>query len=443
MGEAWWRPVLRSGLLSVVVVALSWLLTKFESAGQSLALVAIFSAGVFLLIEAVILHRRIREPGAGNDPYYWLEVSRPRANWLWRVGTSLLLASSFGFISLLLHHSFRQTEPSQIKVRFTDEVENALTHHSGPTPGNVPPDGTLKLDSQLQAAMMEYFRKPAISTFGTSWWILIPIMAVSAALVAWAIKYEPEATPLAAAIAAVTATATVTEELVKGRPILPLGHIPLPAVFVALGSVALGGYLIWYGSDYLLRVLKSNGEISIKDGALLGAAVLVFGVTAALLGVLPLLLFHSEPVTNQPAACSQCPPPASAKDDGKIVALHLGGFSPLGDGRLQKDLTVNTGKIQQLIKDKAKEGDMLLLVGSSDCVPTRPRGLWKNNEELAAARAQWVFNGLKAQPTLHGVRIIEPVGLPEHPACGASPNVRAVYPFLIRAESAHSGHSQP
>jgi len=50
----------RIALLSIGIVALSWLLAKLGSPYQFLALVGIVSAGVLLLIEAAILHRGIR-----------------------------------------------------------------------------------------------------------------------------------------------------------------------------------------------------------------------------------------------------------------------------------------------------------------------------------------------------------------------------------------------
>jgi len=451
MRERWWTAALRVALLGIGVVALSWPLAKFESTRQTLALAGIFSAGVLLLIEAAILHRRIREPGGEEDPnfYYWLEVSRPTANWFWRVGTSLLLASSFGFISLLFHPSLRPTEHSQITVRFTDEIEKALTTHPAPYAGPAATDGTLKLDPGLQAAMLEYFRKPAVSNGGMPWWVLILIIVAAAALVLWAIKREPEATPLAAAIAAITATASVIEELVKGRPVLPLGNVPWPAVLVSLGLVALGIYLIWYGSRYLLHLIKNNGAVSIKNGTLLGTAVSIFGFSAVLLAVLPPLLFHSEPTLPKPVACPQCASSASIMDAEKISALSLTSVNNLGDGRRPEDEAVDPTEIHQLTEDLhnkgARDDDILLLLGSADCIPTRPKkngGRWDSNEELAGARADWVSKGLKDQPAAHGITI-KPLPLPQHARCGKAPNLRAVYPFLFHAENSHSGDSRP
>src|SRR3989441_9651866 len=204
---------LRTALFSIGVVALSWFLAKFGSTYQTLALVGIFSAGVLLLIEAAILHRKIRhghrererlrqEGSKSFEVEHWLTDTRPREDWFWRVGTSLLLVS-FGFISLLCYSCSRQADHSQITLRFHGEIEKAIIDHSvtPPTPPSAGPvtiNSTLKLDPKLEDALQEYLRKPPASNGGMPWNILIAIMlaAAVAALVWWAISHKPDATPL-------------------------------------------------------------------------------------------------------------------------------------------------------------------------------------------------------------------------------------------------------
>jgi hypothetical protein len=462
--------------LSIGVVSLFWRFTNLVSAYRSWVLVGYFSAGVLLLIEAAILRGRSRqlrreqarlrkkevkspeELAEEEETACGLKATRQTEEWYWRLGASLLLASSFGFV-FSGHLSWRPNEPGEIRVRFSDQIENSLTKLSAtspPSPNTGPAaiDSTLKLDPKLAAALEGYFRKPAGQNGSMPWGVLVVIaLAVTAAvavLVWLAIKHEPEATPLTAAIATLTATAAVIEKLVKEGRILPSSHCPWPAVLVSLLLVTAGICLIWIGSRYLLRLDINTHGTSIKNGALLGAAVLVFGFSAALLAIVPPILFHSDPVPPPPpVACAPCQTTPPVLQEGKIVALPLRSVNGLGDGRRKEEETVDPIKIQpltdDLVKSGARDGDILLLLGSADCISTKRKmngGRWDSNEELATARAEWVRNGLKDQPAAHGITIM-PLPLAQHERCGATPNVRAVYPFLFHADNNRSADSRP
>jgi hypothetical protein len=413
-----------------------------------------------------MLHGRIREgrherailsqeePGNREERdrlEQWLRVKRRREGWYWRVGTSLMLVSA-GVLLMWCYPCRHQTENSAIMVRFPDQIEKALVAHlaSGQNPpgtGSSAVDSTLKLDPKLEAALQEYLRKPAAKG-GMPWSVLVIIILAAGALVWWAMKQEPQATPLSAAIATLTATAAVIEKLVASGIAPPVHNVPRLAVLVSLTLLAGAIVLGVAGSRRLLSVIRSKDPEPVKTGSLVGAALLAFAFSAALLAVVPPLLFHSEPVPPQPAACPQCPPPTSVMAAEKISVFSLPAIKDLGDGRGAKDKKVDPTKIHQLTNNieekKAHDGDILLLLGSADCIPTRPKkdgGLWDSNDELAKARADWVSTGLDGKAAVRGVKI-EALPLPQHAHCGTTLDLRAVYPFLVHAENGQVDESR-
>ena len=81
--------------------------------------------------------------------------------------------------------------------------------------------------------------------------------------------------------------------------------------------------------------------------------------------------------------------------------------------------------LQKALSDQAKEGDLLLLLGSTDCTSRK-----KGNEGLALERANTVEERLKSE--MNGKHVSIAMGnLPYHTACKESPESRAVIPFLV------------
>jgi hypothetical protein len=91
---------------------------------------------------------------------------------------------------------------------------------------------------------------------------------------------------------------------------------------------------------------------------------------------------------------------------------------------------------KELQAQDPRAGDMLLLVGSTDCAAIRGKQATakaKSNEELAAERAEKVRTDLGLAES-SGVIVKEPI-LPQYRECQPDDRMRAVFPFLIRSVS--------
>lgn len=358
-----------------------------------------------------------------------------------------------------------KTDCCQVTVRFSDQMERAvLDRLNNPGAGGsspVSPNNAVKLDPELEAALRAHLQGPAPSNSRAPWIILIIIGIVAATgLIAWALSNKPEASPLTVAVSIFGAVTAFVVKLSAQKPTLPLGHLPFWVIVASLASVGAAIALI---GTALVR-LRGQGnhphppapvpgpiyapeeerEEKNRQG-LLSISLLVYGFSAVLLALVPALLFNSEAVHPEKKDCPQCPV-TSAMPAGQISVFPLSGINKLGDGGKATDSKINPTRIQNLVKEAvdlhgARAGDILLLLGSADCIPTTLGGLWKNNEELEKARANWVKNALEGQPELSGLSR-QTSTLPEYSGCRKSPDVRAVYPFLIHARQNQPGTSQ-
>ena len=233
------------------------------------------------------------------------------------------------------------------------------------------------------------------------------------------------------------ATGAVVKAVVGKGPVLPLS--PPWWASAASGIVfTCGVVLAFRGLGYLLR--PENREL--KDRALFGSAGAGYGFSLMILAVLPLLL-HAGPVQHGSAPCplcpcSQCEPTAPPKRAGAGKIRALTPLTNIGEDRRREGGNVAPNEVinlrSELAGDGAQPGDVLLLLGSSDCIPTRPgpKGQWKDNDELAAARTHWVRQDLN-----DGKIQFQEFALP-HAPCGRTTNVRAVYPYLFTIQQAGS-----
>lgn len=474
--------------LTAGVVALSWGVNKLGTQ-RHLVLVGIFSAAALLLAETAVLYRRtkrLRErleeldrkisslekegPTAAdqlkqerND----LEGQRGSLK-VWRIrflrAGAVLLLTSLGFIqSLFCCPSPSPSDGSsatQISEQVTKTVLDCLAGLLKPPPAppqaGPPSTATARLDPGLEAALRQHLQAtppPAAVPRGVILALIALAVAVAIAAVWLAVSKKPEATPLTIAIGTLTATSAAIEKLIGKGPIPPVANIPWWVFAMAFLLLGVGIVLVLAGAWRLFKLLaRDHGLVGtpgvvldpevakgkeVARGSLLGAALLVFGFSVILLALVPPLLLHGEAVNSQ--ACPKCPTQEPLKAP-KIAVIPLGSIDALGDGRRPEDKIIGLQKIERVTSDlqrnKAQPGDILLLLGSADCIATKPKsmgGLWNDNAELANARAQWVNDGLQGQDAAKGLKI-ENLPLPQHARCGLARNVRAVYPFLIRGE---------
>ncbi len=298
------------------------------------------------------------------------------------------------------------------------------------------------LDPKLEAALWQHLAQKSDTGTGTSPWVVVVLVLLTIGLIAivwWSLADKPEATPLTLAIATLTAVSAAVERLAPKGGIPQTSEIPgLVETLMALFAL-VGLALLVRGLRLFFSITVLDDSDSAKSKSLIGASLLVFGFSAALAALIPAILFHREVVATKSLPCPKCPD-LGVIGAPNVAVLPLTAVDGLGDGRGKEGKAVDPSKIlqvtQDLKNDKAKAGDILLLLGSADCIPTKPKemgGLWKDNAELADARANWVNLGLDGQAAVNSVKI-KTLPLPQHARCGLARNLRAVYPFLIHAE---------
>jgi len=367
--------------------------------------------------------------------------------WSCQAGISLLLAATFGFFSLYGHPDLKLPEHSQGNVQLPDDLKNALISYLSvhPTSPNGAPgsfDATVKLDQKLEDELHDYLQKLSTSRSGWFWGVLLIIVLLAAAAAVWlAAKGKPEAALLTATGATLTATAAILGKLIEAAP-LPVSEDYSWLSRSMCTILFLGGIcLLWVGTSRLLGAAAPKNEeeksVSIKEEALLPwAALLLFGFSLILLAVVPLLLVRQgEPQTPNAQPCPSPPTAPPCKASREMRILPLKPVNDLGDGRQRwEGKFVDPVKVSQLtaeLRDNgASDGDTLLLFGSTDCIPPKPKGRWKSNQQLAEARAEWIRVAI---PTASGIKL-QPFALPQHTRCNVMPDLRSVHPYLIHFE---------
>jgi hypothetical protein len=312
------------------------------------------------------------------------------------------------------------------------------------TNGSAPPTGTqpsteVKLDPQLEQALWQHVQKPAPTTSGTPWILLAVVgVIVAGALIALVSMTKPEASTLSVAVTIFGAVTTFIVKLAAQKPHLP-SQVPWWIITVSVTATGAGALLIVAG---LIKFLK--GRMAVPAAAPLApedqrkektrrgleaASLLVYGLSAILVALVPAMVFIGDDGKKTCPDCSQ----AAVMSGGDLSVSRLNPITDLGDG----DEIVDSARIQALMSNATstgmKSGDILLLLGSADCRAVKKGGRWSNNEALAAARADSAKHGLDGKPELSGVRV-QAKPLPQHIGCRPSPDVRAVYPFLIQSK---------
>jgi hypothetical protein len=126
-----------------------------------------------------------------------------------------------------------------------------------------------------------------------------------------------------------------------------------------------------------------------------------------------------NPVKNEPAP------------SGTLSSVQLNPLLPFIGGKTELQDPNGLDKWKKYVTSQnLASGDMLLLVGSADCIPFRQAGDGHNNTALAMERAKAVQEKLKPEMDARGVRL-KMYNLDQHEGCRKTDVLRAVYPFLI------------
>lgn len=439
-----WRRLVYVLALSLGTVLLAWTVSRPQSSAEHFALVWIVSAGVLFLVEAALLRRH--DTSALDGRREQMEA------WFWRVGAALVLV----VVICLPSMNYRSHPPDDehLIARIRDEIKHLLPPAGPSGAGQGPIDVTLKLDPGLENLLRERLTSPPAPHSLLYWGILIAAFVAAAALIGWAILHKPEGTAVATGIATLTAVGGVIAKLVGDKIPKPVGALPGPALTVSVILLVVGILLVGVGGWYLFWLISKALEWTppppspnvqpppnpFESGSLLAAALLVYGFSALLMALVPALLLGTQapsktdcPKCGTVTDCSKCQSVITASS---FEVKSLPAITRMGNSRPPE---VDPTKIEDLaseLRAQGKEGDILLLLGSADCLPTRPNGVWKDNEELAGARANSVLTGLQGK--LHGVQS-KSLAMPQYERCAKTLDMRAVYPFLIYAKDAQDG----
>lgn len=366
------------------------------------------------------------------------------------IGVALLVAVAFGMALAAHGRPARPGEPSQMTVNFSGGIEERPVTSPQKLPSSGSNETTLRLNPDLERDLSAYFRTPPQSEGGSGlgWFglfIVLVLIFAEVVLLFWAFKHRPSAVPLIGA-------ADLAALVIKNADHLsrPGGSYFWWAVYIFLG---IGFLLVVAGVIQVIRRSKAGqaansgaapdtadvgkswraglrdwikGLFEGKAEATKEESLLNVGVSALILAW-SLLLLAQPPEIQPPGhfdASPQIPPPAI----GVVLPLTGPKFeSGLSDtsGARESDMTrKGIDHLRKELSENAKEGDVVLLIGSTDCTSFR-----KGNNELANERATNVSDSLRN--VVSGVEIQIPSQLPQHDNCKGSADLRAVHPYLI------------
>jgi hypothetical protein len=144
---------------------------------------------------------------------------------------------------------------------------------------------------------------------------------------------------------------------------------------------------------------------------------------------------HHAPSRANPQPGDGQPPVQSQPTSSSVIQQMQLPSPQFASGKSGDEIGLDNLK-KELQAQDPRAGDMLLLVGSTDCAAIRGKQATakaKSNEELAAERAEKVRTDLGLAES-SGVIVKEPI-LPQYRECQPDDRMRAVFPFLIRSVS--------
>ncbi len=338
----------------------------------------------------------------------------------------------------------RDAVPPELTQRL-DQIERSINKCldkacTGTSAINNGGNSTIHLDPQLENELLEYLKRVLAEGNGNhsltmSWpvWIAIVILlAIAVALFIPLFKKHPEA--LAPITATVIAKAVIDKTHAFSRfEQMDWWGFALLACF-GIATLAMGVYLIYRPLENAAPLKsgeKNAGSDNLKRFSTFSA---YFFSIYVLVWVFVLVCFHPAELTAD--ASQHTKPPAHSQlaidrylpsisgfvsNESKIFPGILSGQLP----QKEEDDLVNA-----IRKDSPGKGDMLILIGSTDC-RSSDRSYPGGNRTLAKDRAEFVQDKLSDD--------LKPFGLsPQikeidmHATCGETGSMRAVHSILVQ-----------
>lgn len=373
------------------------------------------------------------------------------------IGVLFLLASAFGLALAVRANPVPPGGTGPVVVHLSDRIEKDIASYleNPPWAGDhrAPGETTVRLSPELEKALASYFNKPLGSGRGMSW-ITVVLIAIGAGLLIWAIARRPAAAPVIGAAELATLVIENAEHL--SRPggtdfwwfeygLLLIGFLALLAGAIqlyrtdkseqensqeakravdskddgaetAISAPAPSWIPDWNSIKAFLARSKASSEESLLT---IGFSVLTLAWA---------ILF----VAHQPAAYPQAESPRQQSKVSEPVLLPAPEF----EERKWVKPTGVPALLDALGKPEAKQGGMLLLLGSADCTRWKSPQDRLDNQTLALKRADEVSGFLQDAGfgKSGGLQILTKA-LPQYAGCKGKADLRAVYPFLIRTDN--------
>jgi uncharacterized membrane protein len=298
----------------------------------------------------------------------------------------------------------------------------------------VPQEATLHLSAELEGALTGYL-KSGSSPAGDSLFsggrgvALFLLLAAGAGLLAWAIRKRPA---IAAPLGATGLAAAVIKNPEHLSRLSWGGFVLVLIIFSAVTIVLL--YLCWQQFLHQLSPRDEEGEGSdgkhrTESKAVESPLNIVFSL-AVLLWAVMIACYHAESAIGpvQPPTAPLLIPHAT------LLESPLSGFPRREDDpkkipKSRADLLTWKTNVSNAV---AKPGDLLLLLGSSDCTSIQ-KSKDMTNKDLARNRAENVRHMLIDTGPLTD-KDVQAESLYQHLNCRESEDMRAVFPVLIHME---------
>lgn len=290
---------------------------------------------------------------------------------------------------------------------------------------------------------------PVVPSSSTWRWWWLPLSLIALLVLGLVARKHKEAVPVAGAAALAIAALEHSGELVKMNDWM---YCRALFTFLAVSSVLIALFLVAAIADIRRRHRKAldpvPGEPLPSEGALatwwhrlfgrpakeIGEAKedylssLGFSVAVLLWAVVMVGYRLPEPdrhtsttsVIGKPLKSNALPP----------LRRFNEGQTQLQDENRHQALDTWT----QGVAKAMHPGDMLLLLGSTDCKPFRKGGDGKGNPTLATDRAKAVRDWLRPIADARGVEL-DADSIAQHERCREAADLRAVFPFLIEPTS--------
>ncbi|WP_348269875.1 hypothetical protein P8936_00995 [Edaphobacter paludis] len=296
--------------------------------------------------------------------------------------------------------------------------------------GGEPKDLSLHLGPELEKAMIDALKRTqgqgGVGAGGTAnagrgrgfSWETVMLAAIAAGLLGWTVKKRPSAAPVVGA-AELALTAIKNAEKLSRLDrwmfwVAMVAFLGVALVFLVVGLVRMRA-----GNEGRADRDEGGKEKKLDSPLMIGFSALVLGWAVVMVA------YH---------AAAEPPKPGEAKKE-EVSVLSVKRLAPV-PVFMRGNADPRTAKAYRELKDSfvasRREGDMLLLLGSADCIEIHKSA--KDNAELATKRAANVKTQLLVDRAAKEGEI-EIDSLPQYRRCGEMEELRAVFPFLVHAES--------